>query len=62
LIIGNVKRAVFLDRDGIINHAFYIHYKYRERRAGNPGVVVGSLKAAGGLILQETHTRGELAS
>lgn len=42
-------------------YTFFIDYQYRERRADNPDAVVGSLKEAGRLILQEMHTRGELA-
>ena len=43
-------------------YTFFIDYKYRERRADNADAVVGSLEEAGRLILQEMHTRGELAS
>ncbi len=43
-------------------YTFFIDYEYQERRADNPDAVVGSLEEAGGLILQEIHLQGELAS
>jgi D-glycero-D-manno-heptose 1,7-bisphosphate phosphatase len=43
-------------------YTFLIDYKYRERRADNPDAVVGSLKEAGRLILQEIHIKREIGS
>ena len=39
---------------------YFIDCQYRERRAGCPDAIVGSLEEAGMLILRGNHTRGEL--
>jgi hypothetical protein len=54
------RRAVFLDRDGVLNHArtVLIDYGYREKGpTGSPSARVLSLREAAEWILNQTESQ-----